>query len=82
MYGGKMQYTLENFNEDYIQYKQTACLNQNQVAKILGVSPSTLENWRKECYGPSFIKPSPGKGRILYPKHEIVKFLNNTEKTL
>ncbi|MCK5110407.1 MAG: DNA-binding protein [Arcobacteraceae bacterium] len=57
-------------------------LNQSQTASIIGVSISTLENWRKEGIGPEYIKAGTGKrGRILYPKIKIGDYLENTVKT-
>jgi predicted site-specific integrase-resolvase len=53
-------------------------LNQTDTAKIIGVSPSTLENWRKDGIGPEWKKV--GK-RVLYPKIRVAEFLSNTIKT-
>ncbi|APW64420.1 hypothetical protein LPB137_00525 [Poseidonibacter parvus] len=64
-------------------FKTLVCLNQKQTAQILGVSSSSLENWRSAGIGPSYKKINSGKrGRILYTKSSIVEFLNNTVKTV
>jgi DNA-binding XRE family transcriptional regulator len=55
-------------------------LNEANTAKIIGVSSSTLANWRKENLGPSFIKMNTGKkGKILYPKQSIAEWLSQTK---
>ena len=64
--------------------KESVTLNQSQAAKILGVSDSTLENWRKRSIGPQYIKiGKDGKqGRVMYPKIELAKWIaNNLIKT-
>ena len=74
--------TLEELNEVNQNYKKLLCLNQSQTAELLGVSCSSLENWRKEGIGPSYKKIENGKrGRVLYPKSSIVEWINNTVKT-
>ena len=74
--------TIEEIDTVDPKYKKLICLNQKQTAELLGVSSSSLENWRKEAKGPSYRKVDSGKrGRILYPKCEIVEWLNNTIKT-
>ena len=65
-------------------FQKLICLNQKQTAQILGVSSSTLENWRAAgtFIGPPYKKIENGKkSRILYPKSELVKWLNITVKT-
>ena len=48
--------TLEEINLMKPEFKGLLCLNQKQTAEILGVSSSTLENWRKEGIGPEYKK--------------------------
>ena len=75
--------TIQNLDEVNPKFKKLLCLNQKQTAEILGVSSSSLENWRKNSQGPSFRKIETGKrGRVLYPKSAIVEWLNNTVKTV
>lgn len=73
---------LETFNSIRPEYKGLLCLNQKQTAEVIGVSSSTLDNWRKIGLGPSFKKIESGKkGRVLYPKIAIIEWLANTIKT-
>ncbi len=69
-----------NLNEEIKQYmeqinklgfEKILNLNCKQAANILGVSASSLETWRKQGIGISYIVIG---GRILYPKLEIAKF--------
>jgi len=63
-------------------FKKRVCLNSKQTAQILGVSCSSLENWRSAGLGPSFVKVNSGKkGRVLYDKSAICEWVNQTIKT-
>lgn len=74
--------TLEELNNAKPELKGCICLNQKQTAEIIGVSSSTLDNWRKIGLGPQYKKiPSGKKGRVLYPKAAIIEWLSNTIKT-
>ena len=71
--------TLDEFNS-IIPKEQKNCivLNQKQTALLLGVSSSTLENWRKNALGLSYIKINNGKkGRVMYSKENILNFINS-----
>lgn len=73
---------LNEFDSIRPEYKGLLCLNQKQTAEVIGVSSSTLDNWRKIGLGPSFKKIESGKkGRVLYPKIAIIEWLANTIKT-
>lgn len=73
--------TIEEINKISLKHKKLIAFNQSQTAEILGVSSSTLENWRKEGIGIEYIKASSGKrGRILYPKIKIAEYLSKTIK--
>ena len=74
--------TLDEMNQLKPELKGLLCLNQKQTAEIIGVSSSTLENWRKEGVGPEYKKIDNGKkGRVLYIKTSLLAWLNNTIKT-
>ncbi|MDN5047579.1 DNA-binding protein [Aliarcobacter butzleri] len=73
---------LNEFDNIRPEYKGLLCLNQKQTAEIIGVSSSTLDNWRKIGLGPDYKKIDSGKkGRVLYPKNAIIEWLSNTVKT-
>ena len=75
--------TLEELNFIKPEFKGLICLNQKQVSQILGVSSSTLENWRKVGLGIEYVKVDNGrKGRVMYSKTAILDFLNKTIKTV
>ncbi|MCT7506464.1 helix-turn-helix domain-containing protein [Aliarcobacter cryaerophilus] len=72
-----------NINEEikeYMQqinnlgYEEILNLNSKQTAGILGVSPSTVEAWRKQGIGIEYIQVG---GRILCPKLKIAEFQAN-----
>lgn len=64
-------------------FKKLICLNQKQTAEAIGVSSTTLILWRRDGFGPSFVKVERGKrGRVLYPKTEIAEWLSRTIKTM
>jgi hypothetical protein len=46
-------------------------LNSKQTAQVIGVSPSTIEKWRKEGVGIDHIIVV---GRVMYPIRAISKF--------
>lgn len=72
---------IEEINKISQTYKKTIAFNQKQTAELLGVSSSTLENWRKEGIGIEYIKAGNGKrGRVLYPKIKIAEYLSRTVK--
>jgi len=74
--------TLEELNNARPELKGCICLNQKQTAEIIGVSSSTLDNWRKVGLGPQYKKIDNGKkGRVLYTKSSIVEWLSNTIQT-
>ncbi len=50
-------------------------INESRAAEYIGVSASTLAEWRKDGIGPkyvSIVRPNSTKARILYP----IKFLD------
>ncbi len=75
-------FELDQILED--KYKHCACLNESTVAKIIGVSPSTLGNYRNQATGPKWFSVGKGKRpRIMYSKTSILEFINDNEvKTL
>lgn len=61
------------------ELKKLVCLSQHQTAGIMGVSDSTLSNWRSEGINLGFIKVNNGsRSRVLYPKTKILEFLNSS----
>lgn len=56
---------------DNLGFAKILNLNSKQTAGILGVSPSSVETWRKQGIGVDYIEV--GK-RILYPKLKIAEF--------
>jgi transposase len=44
-----------------------------EAAKLIGVSPRTLERWRYERRGPKFLHPRPG--RPFYLARDILKWM-------
>lgn len=72
--------TLEELNSILPnELKKRICLNQTQVSEILGVSCSTISNWRSEGINLEYIKIDNGaRARVLYPKIKILEFLNTS----
>ncbi len=71
-------HNIEEINKINSKFKSLIALNQKQTAETIGVSSSTLESWRREGLGPSYIKVNTGKrGRVLYPKTSIAEWLAN-----
>ena len=46
-------------------------LNSKQTAQVIGVSPSTIEKWRKDGIGIDYIMVG---GRVMYPIKAIARF--------
>lgn len=51
------------------------------AAKLIGVSASTLESWRRAGIGPEYVKMEGKRGKVMYPKIAIAEFLSQTIKT-
>lgn len=71
-----------NQNEDiqlYIQeidklgFAKSMFLNSSDVAKVIGVSESTLDNWRKQAIGIDYI--IVGQRRYKYLKTKVAEYL-------
>lgn len=56
---------------DKLGFEKKLNLNSKQTAEILGVSPSSIEAWRKQGIGVDYIEVG---ARILYPKLKIAEF--------
>lgn len=70
---------LESINLLDPLYKKRVAFNQRETAQIIGVSNSTLENWRREGICLPFKKVDNGKrGRVLYLKTDIAEWLSKT----
>jgi hypothetical protein len=75
----KIQETIKEITE--MGYKPIV-LNESQVAKVIGVSPSTIANWRKVGLGPEFKKLNNGlKAKVMYTKHSVAEWLCDLQKT-
>lgn len=72
----QIKINIDDINE--AGYKNKLMLSSSDVAKILGVSPSTIEKWRREAIGPCYKTVG---GRIMYPKREIANWMTETVKT-
>lgn len=59
---------------DDLGFAKVLNLNSKQTASLLGVSASTIENWRKQGLGIDYVEVG---GRILYPKLKIAEFQAN-----
>ena len=52
--------------------KQQSYLTTDEAARVLRLSPKTLERFRLEGQGPPFFKLGPGKrARVLYKRDEL-----------
>lgn len=71
--------TLEEFNANLEpKLRSKICLSQSEVSKILGISCSTLTNWRTDGVNLEYMKIGRGaKNRILYTKVKLLEFLNS-----
>ena len=54
------------------QAKDSECLDTRESARLLGLSPRTLEKWRYEGSGPPFLKMGR---RVLYTKEDLVAWM-------
>lgn len=56
-----------------------AALNTAQASQYLGLSPSTLRNWRSISFGPRYYKAtrSDGGGRVFYTRADLDAFREN-----
>lgn len=65
----EIAYYIDEINK--LGFKDILNLNAKQTAQIVGVSPSTIEAWRKDGVGIDYIRAG---GRVLYPKLKIAEF--------
>lgn len=66
------------------ELRKQAVLNQSQVASLLGLSSSTLANWRAEGISLEYLKigkdsKKGSKNRVMYLKTKLVEFLNSNQ---
>lgn len=59
--------------------QQPALLTQEQAAAFLGLSPRTLEAWRRTSHGPAFVRIGPR--RVRYRQETIQAWLTAQEVT-
>ena len=50
-------------------------LNEKEVAKITGVSPSCLSNWRRDGIGIPYKKMNGKRGKVMYPKRDLAEWI-------
>lgn len=72
----QIKINIDDINEAGHKKKLMIC--SSDLAKLLGVSPSTIEKWRREAIGPGYKIVG---GRIMYPKREIAIWMSETVKT-
>lgn len=53
-------------------------LTTEEAARVLRLSPKTLERFRLEGHGPPFFKLGPGKrARVLYKKDDLIAWIES-----
>ncbi len=58
--------------------------NESQAAEAIGVSASTMAQWRKNGVGPEYVSvkmPGKERARILYPIAALEAWLTKTVQT-
>lgn len=55
--------------------------SREQAARFLNVSVATLAGWGVEGRGPEFSRTGPTRGRVLYRRSSLVRFLERTVVT-
>lgn len=55
-------------------------LRAQSVADLLGVSTSTLADWRKRGIGPRYLAPAPGTRWVRYRRSEVEAWLAEQER--
>jgi len=55
-------------------------LTTGEAAEFLKIKPGTLRKWRTKDIGPSFSRIGVGRGKIVYRKSVLVKYLEESEK--
>lgn len=63
--------------------KRKIALNTSEVSRCVGISCSTLEQYRKQNLGIEYKKEEVAgkKSRVVYPTLNVAKWLCNTIKT-
>ena len=57
---------------DKLGFDDKLTINTKQLSTLLGVSPSTIEKWRKESIGPEYMKIGD---RVIYNKRKVCEWL-------
>lgn len=54
-------------------------LTVGQFAELMGVNKATIKAWHKagRIVGMFSVNPGRVQGRLLFPEHEVIKFLRN-----
>ena len=62
---------LEEIKE--METENSKWMNTQELAEYIKMSTEQIELWRKENYGPSYLKL--GKRKVVYPKRFIADFI-------
>ena len=57
-----------------------ALMTPHELARLVGYSPRSLEEWRRRGHGPEFIRLSGYKG-VRYPASAVRRWLNGALAT-
>lgn len=67
---------VQNHDKGILPEKQIAVTN-GAAARMLGISPRTLSNWRVQGRGPKYIKVGPHRSPVLYRVCDIEAWLDS-----
>lgn len=62
------------------EHNEEENLTTEQAAEFLLIKPGTLRKWRMKAVGPSFSRIGSGRGKIIYRKSVLAKYLETTQK--
>ena len=50
---------------------------EREAAALIGITVFALRKWRQSGVGPAYIRLRGNRGRILYPRADLVAFVEN-----